>query len=74
MIKGKRAGVEAEAVDAKELAAVEKVTGYGTGEAQGVGRVDPELVGAAVEGMEENFGSAVGGGGENAVSGDGLLA
>lgn len=74
MEEGKGAGVKAEAVDTREKAAVEQVSGNWPSEAEGVGRMNPELMRAAGLGMKKYVGSAIWVGAEYAVFGYGFLA
>ena len=74
MVERKGAGVKAEAVDSREKAAVEQVSGNWPSEAEGVGGMDPELMGAAGKGVKVYVGGAIGVGAEYAVFGYGFLA
>ena len=74
MEEGKGAGVKAEAVDTRDKAAVEQVTGNWPSEAEGVGGMNSELMGTAGLGVKVYVGGAVGVGAEYAVFGYGFLA
>lgn len=74
MEEGKGAGVKAEAVCTGEKAAVEQVAGNWPSEAEGVGGMDSELMGAAGQGVKKYVGGAVRVGAEYAVFGYGFLA
>ena len=74
MEEGKGAGVKAEAVDTREKAAVEQVAGNWPSEAEGVGGMNSELMGAAGKGVKVYGGGAVGVGTEYAVFAYGFLA
>lgn len=74
MEEGKGAGVKAEAFDTREKAAVEQVSGNWPSEAEGVSRMNSELMGAAGQGVKVYVGGAVGVGAEYAVFGYGFLA
>ena len=66
--------MKAEAVDTREKAAVEQVTGNWPSEAEGVGGMNSELMGAAGQGVKVYVGGAVGVGAEYEVFGYGFLA
>ena len=74
MEEGKGAGVKAEAVDTREKAAVEQVSGNWPSEAEGMGGMDSELMRAAGLGVKKYVGGAVEVGAEYAVFGYGFLA
>ena len=74
MEEGKGAGVKAEAVDTREKAAVKQVSCNWPSEAEGVGGMSSELMGAAGQGVKKYVGGAIGVGAEYAVSGYGFLA
>lgn len=74
MEEGKGAGVKAEAVDTGEKATVEQVSGNWPSDAEGMGGMDPQLMGAAGQGVKVYVGGAVGVGAEYAVFGYGFLA